>query len=205
MPNYKTVADYRVDRRARDLTKQTAQLVCPKLQIKPPAWRWIVDDKRGRDWFPEDINGHCAKDGMTIFIHKDLPPFSIANTVVHECRHVWQIRNPKRFPIPNKSYTRDMSQSQKERDARIFEREFWSGKEKRNGSFDDITRILTDMQIESARAVIQAGSQQYGLKQRIIGLPYASSGAYPFNGKTRLIVPSEREMEESLLQHILNG
>ena len=205
MPNYKTVADYLVDPRRRDLANQTLKVVCPILQIKPPAKRWIVDDDFGPKWFEQDVAGFCSKDGNEIFIHRDLKPFSIANTVVHEARHCRQIRNPKRFPIPGKTYTRDMNQSQKERDARIFEMEFWNGREKPDGNFDEISEILTDMQIQAARALIQARSQEYVAKPRIIGLPCASYGVYPFNGKTKLIVPTEREMEENLLQQILNG
>ena len=205
MSNYKTISDYLVDVRARDLAKQTLQVVCPKLQIKPPALRWIADDDFGPEWFAQDVAGFCSKDGKEIFIHRDLKPFSIANTTCHEARHCWQIRNPRRFPIPGKTYSRDMNQSQKERDARIFELEFWSGREKQDGSFDDIERVLTEMQIESARAELQARSQYYAPKPRIIGLGCASDGVYPFNGKTKLIVPSERQMEENLLQHILNG
>jgi hypothetical protein len=196
MPNYKTIPDYLVDRRARDLAKQSLQVVCPKLQIKPPSLHWIADDEFGPEWFAQDVAGFCSKDGNEIFIHRDQKLFSIANTVVHEARHVWQIRNPQRYPIPGKTYTRDMNQSQKERDARIFEREFWNGREKQDGSFDDIERLLTEMQLESARAELQARSQQYAPKPRIIGLPYASSASYPSQVKMRLIVPSEREMEK---------
>ena len=50
MPNYKIVVDYLIDYRARDLAKQTLQVVCPKLQIKPPALRWIADDDFGPKW-----------------------------------------------------------------------------------------------------------------------------------------------------------
>ena len=203
MPSYNTVPDYLVDRHARDLADLTLRIVCENLKIKPPALRWIVDDQFGPEWFAQNIAGYCGKNGNEIFIHRDLKPIGISNTTCHEARHVWQIRNPKRYPIPNKTYTRDMNQSQKERDARIFEMEFWNGGEKRDGSFDDITRILTDMRIANARAQVQAISPQYAFMQR--GLPYSSSFAYPSNGKTRLIVPSEREMEESLLQQILNG
>jgi hypothetical protein len=60
------------------------------------------------------------------------------------------------------------------------------------------------MRIESARAQIQARSQQYDFKQRV-GLSYASSGYYPSQVKMRLVVPSEQEMEESLLDYILHG
>jgi hypothetical protein len=87
-----------------------------------------------------------------------------------------------------------------ERRSAVFA-EFWSGREKHDGSFDDILQILTDMRIASARALIQL--RQYPIKQH--GVPYSSSFAYPSKGKTRLIVPSEREMEENLLQQILNG
>ena len=199
MPSYKTVADYLVDPRPRDVANQTLKVVCPILQIKPPAKRWIVKDEFGPKWFAQDIAGFCSKNGNEIFIHRDLKPFSIANTVVHEARHVWQIRNPKRFPIPGKTYTRDLNHTQKERDARIFEMEFWNGREKRAGSFDEIAEILTSLQIESARAELQARSQQYAFKPQRF-LPYSTSASYPSQGKTRLIVPSEREMEENLLR-----
>ena len=148
-------------------------------------------------------SGSAPKDGMAIYIPSDCSPFEIANTAAHDRRHSWQIRNPKRFPIPGKPYSRTLNREQAERDCKIFEMEFWNGQEKRNGSFDDIIHILTTMQIENARAQVQALSPQYNFKQR--GLPYSSSFAYPTNGKTRLIVPSEKEMEENLLQQILNG
>ena len=151
MPHYKTVADYLVDHRARDLAKQTIHIVCTKLQIKPPALRWIADDDFGPKWFAQDVAGFCSKDGNEISIHKNLNPFSIANTIAHECRHSWQIQKPKRFPIPGKNYSRTMNREQAERDCRIFEMEFWNGREKPGGSFDDILRILTDMRIASAR------------------------------------------------------
>ena len=205
MPNYSIVRDYLVDRRSRDVAESASCIACEKLATKQPQRSWIVEVEHGEIWISERISGWCAKDGRTIFIRHDCSPFEIASTIAHECRHCWQIQNPSRFPIPGKTYTRDMNHTQKERDARLFELEFWGGKENRNGSFDDILRILTDMRIASARALIRAASQQYAPKPRIIGLPCASYGVYPFNGKTKLIVPSERQMEENLLQHILNG
>ena len=60
------------------------------------------------------------------------------------------------------------------------------------------------MQIENARAALQAASWEYAFKPQR-ALPYSTSASYPSQGKTRLIVPSEREMEENLLQQILNG
>jgi hypothetical protein len=139
-----------------------------------------------------------------IYIRRNCSPFEIANTVAHECRHCWQIQHPKRFPIPGKPYSRTLNREQTERDARLFELEFWNGREKRNGTFDDILQILSEMQIENARAALQAASREYAFKPQR-ALPYSTSASYPSQGKTRLIVPSEREMEENLLQQILNG
>jgi hypothetical protein len=151
----------------------------------------------------KELLGTVGKDGA-IFVRRDCSPFEVADTVAHECRHCWQIIHPARIPIPNQSYTRTMNSAQKERDCRIFEREFWNGKEKRNATFDDIMRILTDMRIQNARAQVQAISPQYPFKQRV-GLSYASSGYYPSQVKMRLVVPSDAEMERNLLQEILNG
>jgi hypothetical protein len=204
MPTYSVFPDHLVDPRARNLEKLTRSDVCEILKIKPPARRWIVEDEFGSEWFAENINGYCQKNGLAIYIRHDCSPFEIASTTVHEARHAWQIRNPRRFPIPSKTYSRDMNQTQRERDARIFELEFWAGREKRDGSFNEIEHLLTAMKIERAQARVQAASQQYDFKQRV-GLSYASSGYYPSQVKMRLIVPSEQEMEESLLDYILHG
>ena len=174
------------------------------LKIPKPVLNWISETRFGVKWFEDDVLGWCAKDGRTIFIRHDCSPFQIANTVVHECRHSWQIRNPKWFRVPNTNYTRGLTRQQKERDCKIFEMEFWNGREKRNASFDDITRILTDMRIARARAILQAASSQYAYHKQH-GLPYSTSASYPSQGKTRLIVPSDEEMRQSWLNHILNG
>jgi len=205
MPYYNEIESYRVEPAKRDLAEHTRQVVCDKLKITRPAIRWIAEGEFGKEWFAENVSGWCAKDGRTIFIHRDYSPFEIASTTVHEARHCWQAMNPKWVPVPGRSYTRGLTREQKERDCQIFEMEFWSGREKRNGSFDEITRVLTDMQIEGARAVIQARSQQYAPAPRIIGLPYAFEGHYPSQVKMRLVVPSEREMEDGWLQAILNS
>ncbi len=204
MPNYSVVPDYLVDSRARDVADSASCIACEKLATKQPQRSWIVEVEHGEKWFSERIYGYCDKAGQVIFIHRACSPFEIATTVAHETRHAWQVRNPRWFPVPNTNYTRGLTRQQKERDCKIFELEFWNGHEKRDGSFDDILQILTNMRIESARALLQAASSQYAYhKQR--GLPYSTSASYPSQGKTRLIVPSEREMEENLLQQILNG
>ena len=171
MPNYSVFPDYLVDSRARNLEELALTDVCRRLKISKPALNWISEKRFGAEWFEDDVLGWCAKDGRTIFIRHDCSPFQIANTVVHEARHVWQSRNPMRFPIPGKTYTRTMNREQAERDCRIFEMEFWAGREKRDGSFDDIERILTAMRIESARAQIQATSRHHPFKQQ--GLRYS--------------------------------
>ena len=204
MPNYDIFPDYLVDRRQRNLAELALTDVCPRLNISKPALNWVSETRFGAKWFEDDVLGWCAKDGRTIFIRHDCSPFEVVSAIVHECRHARQIRNPKRLPIPGKAYTRTMNREQAERDARLFELEFWAGREKRNGSFDDITRILTDMQIESARAALQAASREYAFKPQR-ALPYSTSASYPPQGKTRLIMPSEKQMEENLLQEILNG
>ena len=106
MPVYNIVPDYLVDRPARGIADPTRRIVCENLKIKWPALRWIVKDEFGSEWFAENINGYCAKDGLTIYIRRNCSPFEIANTVAHECRHCWQIQHPKRFPIPGKPYSR---------------------------------------------------------------------------------------------------
>jgi hypothetical protein len=186
MPYYDVIADYRVNPRARHLEELTRSDVCEILKIKPPARRWIVEDEFGPHWFENDVFGWCSKDGQTIFIRHDCSPFQIANVLVHEARHAWQIRNPRRFPIPGKTYSRTLSREQAERDCRIFEAEFWRGKENRSGSFEDITNILTNLRIANAQAALQAASH-YPVKQRI-GPSCSSSYAYPASGKTRLFV-----------------
>ena len=203
MPNYNVFPHYLIDRDSRQVAERSSSIACEKLGIKQPQQSWIVEVEHGEKWFSERIHGYCDKAGQGIFIHRDCSPFEIANTVAHECRHCWQITNPRWFPIPNRSFRRGLTVEQKERDARLFSLEFWAGREKQDGSFADITRILTDMRIESARAQIQATSPQYAFKQH--GLAFSSSFAYPSGGKTRLIVPNEKEMEENLLQQILNG
>jgi hypothetical protein len=187
MPNYSVFPDHLVDRRAKHLAELTRSDVCRELKISKPAINWISETRFGTEWFENDVLGWCSKDGQTIFV-RHCSPFQIANTVVHECRHCWQIQNPKRFPIPGKTYSRTMSREQAERDCRIFEMEFWRGKENRSGSFDDIERVLTDMRIERARAQIQAASPQYSAVKQRIGPSCSSSGAYPSNGKMKLIV-----------------
>ena len=132
MPNYSVLPDYLVDSRARNVAELALTDVCPNLKISKPARKWFSETRFGAKWFEDDVLGWCAKDGQTIFIRHDCSPFQIVNAIVHECRHVWQIRNPKRFPIPGKIYTRDMNHTQKERDARIFEMELGRpGKTKR--------------------------------------------------------------------------
>jgi hypothetical protein len=187
MPNYSVFPDHLVDPRAKHLAEPTRSDVCRELKISKPALKWFSETRFGTEWFENDVLGWCSKDGQTIFV-RHCSPFQIANTVVHECRHVWQIRNPKRFPIPGKTYSRTMNREQAERDCRIFELEFWAGREKRDGSFDDIERILTAMRIESARAQVQAASPQYSAVKQRIGPSCSSSGAYPSNGKMKLIV-----------------
>ena len=155
MPNYDIFPDYLADRRRRNLLELALTVVCPNLKISKPAFKWISEKRFGAQWFDEDVLGWCAKDGRTIFIRNDCSPFEIANTVAHECRHCWQITNPKWFPVPNRSYTRGLTRQQKERDYRIFEMEFWNGREKRDGSFDEITAILNNIQIETSKAAIR--------------------------------------------------
>jgi hypothetical protein len=188
MPNYRVVDEYLVDRPARDVAEAASRIACEKLAIKQPQRSWIVEAEHGEKWFSERIYGYCDEVGQAIFIHRDCSPFEIATTVAHETKHAWQVRNPRWFPVPNRTYTRGLTRQQKERDCKIFELEFWNGREKRNGSFDDILRILTDMRIERARAQVQAASPQYSAVKQRIGPSCSSSGAYPSNGKMKLIV-----------------
>jgi hypothetical protein len=185
MLNYSVVPDYLVNRRARDVAESASCIACEKLAIKQPQLSWIVEVEHGEKWFSERIYGYRDKAGQAIFIHRDCSPFEIATTVAHETKHAWQVRNPRWFPVPNTTYTRGLTRLQKERDCKIFELEFWNGRKKRNGSFDDILRILTDMRIASARAQVQAISPQYAFKPQR-GLPYSSSAHYPSQVKTRL-------------------
>jgi hypothetical protein len=186
MPNYSVFPDYLVDSSVRTLGECALTDVCRWLKISKPARNWISETRFGSEWFEDDVLGWCAKDGRTIFIRHDCSAFQIANTIIHECRHCWQIQNPKRFPIPGKTYSRTMNRKQAERDCWLFEREFWRGKENRSGSFDDILRILTDMRIESARAALRAASPS-PVKQRV-GLSYSSSASYPSQAKMKLVV-----------------
>ena len=206
MPNYSVCPNYLVDSRVRNLAELALTDVCPMLNISKPTLtlNWFSETRFGAQWFNDDVLGWCAKDGRTIFIRHDCSPFQTVNTIIHECRHCWQLRNPRWFPVPNATYTRGLTREQKERDCRIFEMEFWAGREKRDGSFDEITRILTDMRIASARAALQAASREYAFKPQR-ALLYSTSASYPSQGKTRLIMPSEKQMEENLLQEILNG
>lgn len=82
-----------------------------------------------------------------------------------------------------------------ERDAEIFQMGFWDGRERRNGSTDDILRELMRMQIETA---IQSRSKPTKLHGMIF------SAHYPAVGRTKVIAPSDEEMKESLLRQILN-
>ena len=196
MPNYDVVPDYIVDVPRRNTAEQTLQIVPGILNIKKPELRWMTEKNFGPQWFEDSVLGWCAKDGRTIFIRDNCSPFQVVNTIVHECRHCWQIQNPKRVPIPGKTYTRTMNREQAERDCRIFEMEFWNGREKRDGSFDEIERILTAMQIETARAQVQAASPQYNAVKHRIGPSCSSSFAYPASGKTRLFVANSFKRDD---------
>ena len=199
MPQYDVIEDFYIDAAGKNVAETARQVACLKLGIQePPDLWWIIDARFGAHWFENDVNGWTSKDGGTIFVHKDCSPFGIASVVAHECRHVWQIRNPKWFPIPNRNFSRGLSREQRERDAEIFELEFWDGAEKRSGDVAEISRILTAMEIHQA---IKASIRSAAVPTKH-GLVFSAS--YPRQGQTRVIVPSEKEMEESLLNQILN-
>lgn len=126
-------------------------LVAQKLGIEQPGMSWITESERGWVTGPQRIFGYTSTQGE-IFIRANLSPFQITHTIAHEVRHCWQQQRSKKL------YS---SEEFRERDAEIYQLEFWAGAEKRNGNFADITEILTRMQIELCKATIRSTAIPY--------------------------------------------
>lgn len=181
---YRTLGGHEVESKVKELARLARSVSCLKLGIKAPELIWIRESDNGLITWRHPIAAYASTRG-DIFIRADMKPFAIAAAVIHETRHIWQ-----------KQQTKQLSPEFRERDAKIYEREFWAGHEKWAGDFLAVGRALLDREA----ALRKAKPAALPTKPR-----RAYDSDYPGSGRMKVFAPSDEEMKEGWLRAILNG
>jgi hypothetical protein len=120
----------------RPLAILSVEAVAIRLQTDDvPEVFFIKEDVNGYIKFPSQINGYCLSGGKYISICCGRPPRDLVRTVIHEMKHVHQALDPKWIA---------RSTEMAERDARLFEIEFW-GSRSSNGDAATLMRTLDEI------------------------------------------------------------
>jgi len=134
--NYRIIPIFLVKSFERCIVTWTAAIVARDLNTAIPRIDFIRQCNDPADLhFDGNLLGLCTKGGEQIYVLRDMRPGELAKTTAHEVRHVWQKRKP------------DGYRADRERDARIYEREFWWLK-LGDPSDDMVIRSLADACVE---------------------------------------------------------
>jgi hypothetical protein len=100
--HYRTIHESAVDDARRRVVSLTLALVLDDLAIEAPtvAWfapaparEWLAAQRNGTAGYfrkDEPIRGQARIGSWTIDLRRECEPADIAQTVAHECRHLWQ-------------------------------------------------------------------------------------------------------------------
>jgi hypothetical protein len=113
--NYRIIPIFLVKSFERCIVTWTAAIVARDLNTATPGIHFIrqCSDPKADLHFDGNLLGLCTKGGEQIYILRDMRPGELAKTVAHEIRHCWQKKKT------------DGYRADRERDAWIYEREFW--------------------------------------------------------------------------------
>lgn len=90
---------------------------CSELGIPCPSVSWVYSIPSICSPTPDTVG--CS-DGRSVWVRRDLSPYLLASTAVHEIRHVWQYRTGFTMDGEHVPYT----QRRQERDADAYARAF---------------------------------------------------------------------------------
>jgi hypothetical protein len=167
---YSVLSEVECEPCKRTVTNLAVELSARKLGIAKPSFFFIVEDPSGPIVKEGRIAGASGPTGKMFILH-DQSLDEIVKTVAHEARHLRWYADGMKGSI-----------EQAERNARIFELEFWGLRDHRASAWEELTKIKKEMDGDQAEIVykflrnfrVVHAACSYRSQVQLCGVLYAS-------------------------------